>query len=49
MDFKPSDRTEGEITLVVAKPGCYLLRVETKGAAGKDGHEQFAALDLVVR
>lgn len=49
MDFKPRDRTEGEITFAVTKPGCYLLRVETKGAAGKDGHEQFAALDLVVR
>ncbi len=49
MDFKPGDRTEGEITFAVTKPGCYLLRVETRGAALKEGHEPFAALDLVVR
>lgn len=49
MDFKPGDKSEGEVTFSVARPGCYLLRVETKGAPGKDGREPFAALDLVIR
>jgi hypothetical protein len=49
MGFKPRDRAEGEITFAIARPGYYLLRVETRGTAGKDGHEQFAALDVVVR
>jgi len=49
MDFKPGDKSEGEVTFSVSKPGCYLLRVETKGAAGKNGQEPFAALDVVIR
>lgn len=49
MDFMPNDKTEGELTFSVAKPGCYLLRLETIGAVGKDGREPFAALDVVVR
>ncbi len=50
MDFKPKDKTEGELRLQVDKPGAYLLRLETIGAAvGADGHEHFANLDLVAR
>jgi hypothetical protein len=49
MDFKPQDRTEGEITFTVAQPGCYLIRLELKGAVGKGEREPFAALDLLVR
>jgi hypothetical protein len=50
MDFKPKDKTEGELTLQVTRPGVYLLRLETKGAAiGPDGHEHFANLDVVAR
>jgi len=50
MDFKPKDKTEGELSLQVDKPGVYLLRLETIGAAvGADGHEHFANLDLVAR
>lgn len=50
MDFKPKDKAEGELTFTLATPGAYLIRVETIGAAaGKDGHEHFAALDVVVR
>lgn len=50
MDFRPSDKTEGELTLMIAEPGPYLLRLETIGAAmGIDGREYFAALDLVAR
>lgn len=47
MDFKTQDKTEGEITFTVRNPGCYLLRLEIKGAAVKG--EPFAALDIVVR
>jgi hypothetical protein len=50
MDFKPKDKTEGELSLQVDKPGTYLLRLETKGAAvGPDDHEHFATLDLIAR
>ena len=49
MDFKPTDKTEGELTFTLDKPGCYLVRLETIGAAaGSAGHEYFAAMDLVV-
>jgi hypothetical protein len=49
MDFKPGDKAEGEITLSVAKPGCYLIRLQTREPADRKGQEHFAALDLVVR
>jgi hypothetical protein len=49
MDFQPQDKAEGAVTFAIDKPGAYLVRLETKGAAGKDGHEQFAAIDLLVR
>jgi hypothetical protein len=50
MDFKPKDKTEGELRLQIDKPGFYLLRLETIGAAvGLEGHEHFAALDLIVQ
>jgi hypothetical protein len=49
MDFRPQDRTEGEITFAVPQAGYYLIRVELKGAAGKSERAPFAALDLVVR
>jgi hypothetical protein len=50
MDFKPKDKAKGEMSFTIEKPGVYLLRLETIGAAqGVDGHEHFAALDLVVR
>jgi len=50
MDFKPKDKTEGELSLQVNKPGTYLLRLETKGAAvGPDDHEHFATLDVIAR
>jgi hypothetical protein len=50
MDFKPKDKTEGELRLQVDKPGTYLLRLETIGAAvGADGHEYYATLDVVAR
>lgn len=49
MDFKAQDKTEGEITFTVSNPGCYLLRLELKSAANKDGRAPFAALDLLVK
>jgi hypothetical protein len=50
MDFKPRDKTEGDMVFAIPKWGCYLIRLETVGAAhGIDEHEQFAALDLVVQ
>jgi hypothetical protein len=50
MDFKPKDKATGELSFTIASPGIYLLRLETIGAAsGADGHEHFAALDLVIK
>jgi hypothetical protein len=50
MDFKPKDASDGELSFTLDKPGSYLIRLETIGAAvGLEGHEHFAALDLVVR
>jgi hypothetical protein len=49
MDFRPKDKTGGEITFTLANPGTFLIRVELKGIADKDGREPFAALDLIAR
>jgi hypothetical protein len=50
MDFRPGERARGELTFTLNTPGVYLLRLETIGAAvGVDGHEHFAALDLVAK
>ena len=50
MDFKPKDKSEGELTFAIEKPGTYLLRIETLGAAqGGKIQEYFAALDLVIK
>lgn len=50
MDFQPKDETKGDLSFRIAKPGAYLVRLETIGASqGTDGEETFAALDLVVR
>jgi hypothetical protein len=49
MDFRPKDRTEGELTFTVREAGCYLIRLELKGASGKDEREPHTALDLLVR
>jgi len=50
MDFKPKDKSEGEHSLRVDKPGTYLLRLETiRAAGGTNDHEHFATLDVVAR
>ncbi len=49
MDFKPKDKAKGDLSVAIDKPGVYLVRVETIGAAaGTEGHEHFAAVDLVI-
>src|SRR5207245_5534887 len=52
MDFKPGVKARGEQTFQIGKPGVYLVRLETIGAAasaGSNGHEHFASLDLVLK
>lgn len=50
MDFKPKDAAKGDLSFTLDKPGSYLLRLETVGAAvGLTGHEYFAALDVVAK
>jgi hypothetical protein len=50
MDFQPKDETTGDLSFRIARPGAYLVRLETMGASqGTDGEETFAALDLVIR
>jgi hypothetical protein len=50
MDFTPRDKAQGELTFVIHEAGPYLLRVETIGAAvGAEGHEHFAALELLIQ
>jgi hypothetical protein len=47
MDFKPQDRTHGEVTFTVPQAGAYLVRIELKDSGAE--REPFAALDLLVR
>jgi hypothetical protein len=50
MDFTPGEKAKGEMKLEIARPGAYLLRLETIGAGkGNQSHEHFAALDLLVK
>ena len=50
MDFKPKDKTEGELSLQVDKPGVYLLRLETSfKTADQETRQPFATLDLIAR
>jgi len=50
MDFQPKDMAKGELEFQIDKPGAYLVRLETIGAANEtDNHEHFAALDLVIK
>jgi hypothetical protein len=48
-DFKPQGRTEGEVTFRITEAGCYMIRLELKGAAAKGEREPFTALDLQIR
>jgi hypothetical protein len=47
MDFKPNDRTQGEVTFTVPQAGAYLVCIELKDSGGRD--EPSAKLDLLVR
>jgi len=50
MDFKPKDKSEGELNLLVDKAGVYLLRLETSFKhVDAEALEPFATLDLIVR
>jgi hypothetical protein len=50
LDLKPQAKAQGQLTFAIEKPGCYLLRLETIGAAVTlDSSECYAALDLEVR
>jgi len=50
MDFGPQDKNESELRFTIDKPGWYLLRLETIGAATDlSGHEDYAAIDVKVR
>ncbi len=50
MDFGPKEASEGDTVFTISKAGPYLVRVETKGAGkGPDGHEHFAALEILVQ
>ena len=50
MDFGAEAKNESELTFTIAKPGSYLFRLETIGAAmGLDGHEDFSAIDVTAR
>lgn len=49
VDFAPKEKTKGDLKFVINEPGAYLVRIETIGAAaGAEGHEHFAALDLII-
>jgi len=49
LDFKPGNKAEGEFTGTIPKAGNYLVRVETIGLAGREGHEYYAAVDVVLK
>jgi hypothetical protein len=49
MDFAAGSTTSAELQFKPDHAGIYLIRVEAQGAADGDGHEDFAALDLVVK
>ncbi len=51
MDFKPKDKTEGELNFQIEQAGFYLLRLETipPPPGGLEDLIHFAALDLIVQ
>lgn len=49
MDFRPKDKTEGDLVFTIPHPGVYLLRLELKGAAAGDEPEPVAAIDVMVK
>ncbi len=46
MDFKPGAKAGARTTLRVARPGTYLIRIESRQT--NSDHEHFAAVDLIV-
>ena len=47
-DFLPQHMGRGETHFRVAKPGLYLLRLQSENTLKEHGHEHFAAIDLKV-
>lgn len=48
LDLGAGVQGKGDVEFVPGRPGPYLVRLETIGAANVDGREHFAALDLVI-
>ena len=49
MDFPTGETASASLKFKVEEPGVYLVRIETRPNADEPGHEDFAAMDLVVR
>jgi hypothetical protein len=49
MDFPPGESTGAALKFRVDEPGVYLVRIETRPNADETGHEDFAAMDLVIK
>ena len=49
MDFTTGSTTSAELQFQPDRAGIYLVRIEAQGAAEGNGHEDFAAIDLVVK
>lgn len=49
MDFPPEESAGAQLKLKVNEPGVYLVRIEVRPNGDEPGHEDFAALDLVIK
>lgn len=48
VDFKPDTEVHGDFTLRLARPGSYMLRIETRGLVSGAEHEDYTVIDLVI-
>src|SRR5947209_13934448 len=48
MDFPPAEASSATLQFKVDHPGVYLVRVEARPNSEEPGHEEYAAIDLVV-
>lgn len=49
MDFPPGETAGAAVKFRVDAPGTYLVRIEARPNADEAGHEEFAAMDLVIQ
>jgi hypothetical protein len=49
MDFPPNAASDATLRFKVEQPGIYLVRVEVRPNSQELGHEEYAAMDLVVK